>query len=491
MITFVYIAGKRDHLFENQIKTSSGILQSEFLHFEEDEYAKVYNQALKRAKNDIIIFLRNDVEIHSKEWGSKIIEAFQKSDFSILGIVGSIIVPMSGLTWEKEEPLVGRIWYEKFDAYHENKFSEVFHGRIIPVVAIDDPFIAIDRKKIKKNFDERFTGDSFYDMDFCIQNYKEGCKIGVIFDVKLLKLEFNEKDETWQENRKVFIKKNQSLPLRMKPDIIVSQSQVKISDPPKVSVIIAGKNKPIEMASCLESIYEKTNYPNLEIIVVDLGSKPKDIEAINEFIIAHQNTQLIEIESIHLPEIYNEVIDKYIAADTELLFFCDPEVIMLNDIISKMVKVYQEDPENTGTLGVRMHMRNNMLRHFGLQLISKETEEGHELALGYQGFQTAYKYKNKVIKNVLGSSRDCMMINKSLYNEIGGLNSNYQHNLDDFELNLKTILCGKKNLLVGTAVCYYLGIDIPKFLPEDFMTLVNFINDHVEVFTPYVELVQV
>ena len=81
------------------------------------------------------------------------------------------------------------------------------------------------------------------------------------------------------------------------------------------------------------------------------------------------------------------------------------------------------------------------------------------------------------------------MISKKLFEELGGFNRTYLHSLEDFELNISAILSGKKNMLVGSAVCYYLGLEVPKFLPEDFTILVNFINQHVEAITPYVDLI--
>jgi len=297
-----------------------------------------------------------------------------------------------------------------------------------------------------------------------------------------MKLNFNENDDSWLNNRKSFVSKHTThLPIRLKPEIIMNKGAVKLPKTPKVSMIIASRDKPVELASCLESIYEKSNYPNLEIYVIDLGSKAEDVKAIKEFIRNHGNTTLLQMNNEHLPTLYQTVIEEHIASDTELLLFGDAEIILLNDAISRMVKVYLEEGENCGTLGVRMHAKNNMLRHFGLQLFSTETEDGFELGLGYLGYQSAYKYKNALVKNTIGSAKDFLMIPKKLYDELGGFNTDYLH-------SLRTILAGKKNIMVGTAVCYYLGIAVPKFFPEDFLALVNFVNDHIEVFTPYVDL---
>ena len=74
---------------------------------------------------------------------------------------------------------------------------------------------------------------------------------------------------------------------------------------------------------------------------------------------------------------------------------------------------------------------------------------------------------------------------------LGGFNKEYVFSLEDFELNIASILNGKKNHLVGSAVCYYTGMPVPKFLPDDFLTLVNYVNKHVETITPYVDLIYV
>jgi len=491
VITFAYIANDQNIEFEKHLKVQSGILDAEVLWFREENFAKAYNEALKRAKNNVICFVREDVEIHSKEWGDKVLEYFEKTNYGILGIVGSIIVPMSGLVWEKEEPLVGHIWYEQFDAKSESKFSETFRGKVIPVVTVDDSFFVVDRRKLHARFDPGYAGDSFYDIDFCLANYEKDVKLGVFFDVKVLKLNFNQQDETWLTNRKNFVDKHPSLPFRIKPEIIMNRSSVRLSRVPKVGMIIACKGKPVELASCLESIRERSAYPDLEIVVVDLGSKETDLKAIREFVRGQEKATLVEIKNEHLPTVYEEVITNHLSNDIELISFVNPEIILLNDAISRMVKAYLEDPEKCGTLGVRMHTRSNMVRHFGLQLFSTETEDGFELGLGYQGFQSSYKYKNQIVKNILGSSRDFMMMSMKLYRKMGGFNKQFLHSLDDFEFNLKAILDGKRNVMVGNAVCYYAGLDAPKFLPEDFVVLVNFINKHVESITPYVELVYV
>ncbi len=488
MITFAYVAKEKNCDFENHLRQSSGMISCEIIYCKEPSFAKAYNTVLKKAKFDTICFIREDIVIQSKNWGKKFLDQFIKSDFAVVGIVGSIIVPMSGLVWEKEEPLVGRIWYETFEPRNEHRFSEVFPSKIIEVVTVDDAFFFVNRTRLKAKYDKTYKDDSFYELDFFLANYERGCKVGVTFDIKVLKTGYNPHDKSWYANQKMFVTKHKNLPFRLKPKIMVSDQPIKMERMPKVSIVISTKGKPVELASCLESIYAKTLYKNYEIIIVDQGSEPDEIKSIIEYIKGYSNTRFIELINEHKPSVVEQILEEHISEDTELLLFCDPEVILLNDAISRMVKAYVDDPNACGTLGIRMHTRNNMIRHFGLQLFSTETKEGFELGLGFQGYQSAYRYKNKVVKNVLGASKDFLMISKDLFKEVGGFNKSYMHSLEDFELNIKTILKGKKNLIVGNAVCYYLGQDVPKFMPDDFTHLVNFINQHVDTITPYVDL---
>src|SRR3990167_4725085 len=220
MLTIVYCSEKRDLKKDKNFSKSEGV---EILWFQTDSFSKQYNEALKKAKHDVVVFLRDDVEIMTKGWVEKLLEHFNQSQFGILGTVGSIIVPMSGLVWEKEEPLIGRIWYESFDKQHEQKFSENFTGKEIPVIALDDSFFAVHRGRLQVEFDEQFDSDSFYDLDFFVRNYQKKVKIGVIFEIKVLKLTMNPHDEAWKENRFKFIKKHTNLPIRLKPEILMQK----------------------------------------------------------------------------------------------------------------------------------------------------------------------------------------------------------------------------------------------------------------------------
>ena len=129
MITLIYHSEEQSPLFENQMRESSGVDEVQCLCIEGDNLAKCFNEALKSSSNDIVIFLRKGVRICSQGWGKKVIEAFASSSYGIIGTLGTLIVPMSGMLWEKEEPLCGSIWYEEYSDDCRNLFGEEFMER--------------------------------------------------------------------------------------------------------------------------------------------------------------------------------------------------------------------------------------------------------------------------------------------------------------------------------------------------------------------------
>ena len=218
---------------------------------------------------------------------------------------------------------------------------------------------------------------------------------------------------------------------------------------------------------------------------MDYGSSDKERQEITAFIKPHENIEFIQTKQPHIAQIYNDTVN---TVNSDLVLFLSKHTILANDAISMMVGTYLDNPESCGTIGMRSHQKNYMVRQFGLQLLSYETEEGMELGLDLKGFGKAYAYKNELVEGVMGNPSECFMVERNLFLEMGGFNVNYMHSLEDFEFNLKVILAGRRNVLVGNAVAFYQGFDRPKYLPKDYLLLMDFINENIDHIYPYVNL---
>ena len=133
-------------------------------------------------------------------------------------MAGTTDMPESGMWWENRKKMVGIVNHEHEGKKWESKYSDSLGNDILETIIVDGLFMAINKKKIKKNFNENFKGFHFYDIPFCFDNYLEGVKVGVITNIRITHKSIGQTNEQWEINRQNFANKYQSeLPINILP----------------------------------------------------------------------------------------------------------------------------------------------------------------------------------------------------------------------------------------------------------------------------------
>ena len=195
--------------FKEEILKSSGLHNKiEFLGYENKgqfSLTEIYNRGLKEAKYNHIVFLHHDLTIETKQWGVKLLKLFEKNpEYGIIGVAGSKSMPVTGQWWADPKKMYGRVQHT-----HEGKswlsiYSDDLGQRIEEVVNVDGLFFAIDKTKIKKNFNEEVKGFHFYDVSFSFENYLAGVKVGVTTLIRINHQSIGMTNEAWEQNRQQF-----------------------------------------------------------------------------------------------------------------------------------------------------------------------------------------------------------------------------------------------------------------------------------------------
>jgi hypothetical protein len=219
MITIGYSTRKSNPELQEYFRKSCGLSKVQVIekvNTGEKSLNQTYNEILKESENDIVILCHDDLYFDNKGWGYKILDHFKKSDFGILGVAGSTSLPKSGMWWEDKRKMIGIVNHEHDGKKWESKYSESQGNSIKETILIDGLFIALDKKRIKENFNEDVKGFHFYDLEFCIRNYRQNVKIGVITNIRITHKSIGMTNESWEENRKLFAKRHKDiLPLKM------------------------------------------------------------------------------------------------------------------------------------------------------------------------------------------------------------------------------------------------------------------------------------
>jgi len=232
MITIGYSTRVSDSKLQEYLKKSAGhpkIQVIEKVNNGEKNLSQVYNEIISESIYDIVVLCHDDIYFDTKNWFKKITRHFEKTDYGILGMAGTTRMPSSGMWWEDRSKMFGIVNHESEGRKWESKYSDSLGNDIKEVVAVDGVFIALDKTRIKQNFDESVDGFHMYDINFCFKNFLEGVKIGVITDVRITHKSVGMTNEQWDLNRQIFSEKyKNNLP-----------SKIKFRNGDKLSVLIS------------------------------------------------------------------------------------------------------------------------------------------------------------------------------------------------------------------------------------------------------------
>lgn len=449
-LTIAYSTRNQNDAFKAHLKSFCNAKDLEILEFINNgdrSLTSIYNEVLDRASNNIIIFCHDDI-LFSKPFGKDIIKHFTNTDYAILGVAGTTNIDQTGRWWNDPTKMIGVVKHTHNNKTWESKYSGSF-DQILDAVLVDGLFFCVDRTKIKSHFNESFTGFHFYDVSFMVDNYLQGCKIGVMFDVKITHKSIGRTNDEWEKNRIKFATEyKDKLPLNIVPNIIIDDINIKLKDEPKLAIVILTKNNFDILNQCIESIKTKTSYTNYKIYIGDTGSDDENLNKIKN--LESDVIKVITLDHYNFGQNNNEIVNNFIDDDTELILFSNNDIKLLNDAISRMVKVYFKHQKTCGTVGCRLHYGDNRIQHAGMIMW---VDDQKRIQVSHKGLFSYYSYDN--YETVIGNTGAFLLISKELFKNIGGFNEKYIECFEDVELNLKCLVYGKDNIFVGDGVCYH------------------------------------
>jgi len=208
VVTVVISTRKIDDVYLKHVEKMFSHPKTEILIYENDgvnSLTEIYNIGLKDAKNDIIIFMHDDLILETANITPKIVKLFEKHpEYGIIGVAGTDKLT-SGRWWDSRDNMFGVVGHLHEGKRHVNHYSKgSFVDVLKRVVVVDGLFFMVDRRRLKKHFNEEFKGFHFYDISFCFENFKEGVKIGVTTKISLTHKSIGMVNKQWEKNKLFF-----------------------------------------------------------------------------------------------------------------------------------------------------------------------------------------------------------------------------------------------------------------------------------------------
>lgn len=276
---------------------------------------------------------------------------------------------------------------------------------------------------------------------------------------------------------------------------------------PKVSIVIANKDHAEDLRRCITSILEKSTYDNYEIIIVENNSETEEIKDYYTMLLGYDYREAVkkEISSARVGDGSREGLDgegqeagagkqktldggrqkaadggalrsedgkitivtykgvfnysavnnlgaRYAAGEYLLLLNNDTEVITVNWIEELLMYAQRED---VGAVGAKLYYADKTIQHAGVVIgLGAHRTAGHthykqhRQNLGYMG-RLCYA------QDVSAVTGACLLVKKSLFEEVGGLEEEFAISLNDVDFCLKLREKGLLNVFTPFAELFH------------------------------------
>lgn len=233
----------------------------------------------------------------------------------------------------------------------------------------------------------------------------------------------------------------------------------KILGNPLVSIIIPTKDNYQLIRDNLTSIMEKSTYKNYEIIIIDTGSKQAEVWNLYQNINQKNNrTNVFEWkEKFNYSAVCNFGVEK--SKGKHLILLNNDTKIITSDWIESMLE-YSQRPY-VGAVGVKLIYPNNKIQHAGIILGIKDgTIEkgvaGNAFKYIYNSDYGGYFNMINSVRNYSAVTAACLMIEKSKFIEVNGLDPIFRIAFNDVDFCLKLLSKNYVNVYTPFARLYHI-----------------------------------
>jgi glycosyltransferase involved in cell wall biosynthesis len=201
-----------------------------------------------------------------------------------------------------------------------------------------------------------------------------------------------------------------------------------LNDYPRVTIIIPSKDQADIIKVCLDSIYNKTTYPNFEVIVVDSGTtQPEALE-----VLASHPVRVVPLErQFNFSAACN--LGAKMASGAILVFLNNDTEVITEDWLEHLV--FHLTAEDVGAVGPLLLYPDGKVQHAGVVLGARGTAD--HVMRHFPADSDGYAGSLSCPHEVSAVTGACLAVKKSTFLEIEEFSELYVTHYQDVDLCLK------------------------------------------------------
>lgn len=230
----------------------------------------------------------------------------------------------------------------------------------------------------------------------------------------------------------------------------ICRYQIKAFD--RVSIIIPTKNLGDVLNTCLNSIFEKTIYPNYEVLVIDNGStEVETAEILSKW--QTKEPERFKCQALDIPFNYSK-INNYAVSQVQgeyLLFLNNDTEVLTPDWLNAMVE--QAQRPSTGAVGALLLYPDNTIQHAGVVAgIGGVAGHSHKY---FSSKASGYFNQIQTVNNYSAITAACLMCRREVFDAVKGFEEDLAIAFNDVDLCLKMAEKGYRNVYLPHVVLYH------------------------------------
>jgi glycosyltransferase domain-containing protein len=210
---------------------------------------------------------------------------------------------------------------------------------------------------------------------------------------------------------------------------------------PLVSIIIPTKDQLPILQRCVESLLEKTRYQNYELLIVDNASEAAEA---CEWLAAVERMGEEKVRVLRYPQPFNySAINNMAAREArgEYLVLLNNDTAIISESWLDELLNHAQRPE-VGIVGAKLLLADGFIQHAGIVLglrgANRVCGPAQHPFVGEGMDSPGFMNRLQVDQNYSAVTAACLMIRKSIYEEVGGLDEeNFKVSYNDVDLCLK------------------------------------------------------
>ncbi len=228
--------------------------------------------------------------------------------------------------------------------------------------------------------------------------------------------------------------------------------------PPRVTLIVPTRNRGDLLRRCAEGVLRRTDYPDLELIIMDNDSDEAETLALFERLKQDARVRVVPFRGAFNYSAVNNAAARVATGDILVLLNNDVDVIggdWLQELVSHAVR------PDVGAVGARLLFPDDTVQHAGVVLGVGSFAGGPGVA-GHFGLHApasdiGYFGQTGLTREVSAATGACLALRKSVYDSVGGLDEeNLPIAFNDVDLCLRIRASGLRIIFTPYATLYHL-----------------------------------